>query len=229
MSLNGLERITDKILSDARAQADQILAQAQAECDKITADYAARADRIRENLNSEAELRGKEFVSRAKSSAATNRRNLILHAQSELIDEVFDGTLEQMLALENAQYTQLLTGLLAAALLEQIETEKSAAILSSEGEWEAPASYEVLLNQRDKERCGKALIEAIRKKLEAKVPAEKLSRLTLSDKAVSIEGGAILRCGAVEANCTLSLLIAQLRERLESEVAHALFDSKKQK
>lgn len=228
MSLNGLERITDKILSDAQAQADQILAQAQAECEKISADYAARADRIRDTLNGEAEMRGKEFLSRAKSTAATNKRNLILRTKSDLIDEVFDGTLEQMLALDNDQYTQLLIGLLSAALLEQLEAEKSAKMLASDEEWSEPDAYLVLLNQRDKDRCGAALIEGACKKLEAKVDGEKLKRLALSDKTVAIDGGVILKCGDVEANCSLSLLIAQLREKLEAEVAHTLFDPKKQ-
>lgn len=228
MSFKGLERITDKILSDAQAQADQILAQAQAECDKITSEYAARAERIRDTLSAEAEIKGKEVISRAKSTAATNKRNLVLRVQSELIDEVFSGTLEQLLALDNEQYTRLLTGLLSAALMEQLDAEKSAAALASDEEWIEPASYEVVLNQRDKERCGNALVEGVCKKLEAKVDPEKLGRLVLSDKTAAITGGVILRCGDVESNCSLTLLIAQLREKLEAEVAHALFDPKKQ-
>lgn len=228
MSLNGLERITDKILSDAQAQADKILAQATVECEKITADYTARADQIRNTLRREAEARGKDYISRAKSTAATNKRNLVLQAQSELIDEVFDGTLEQMLALGGEQYTELLSGLLAAAFLEQLDAERSARALATDEEWCEPESYEVLLNQRDKDRYGKPLIESVQKKLAAKADAEKLRRLVLSEKTVSIDGGVILRCGDVEANCSLSLLIAQLREKLEAEVAHALFDVKKQ-
>ncbi|MBE6589390.1 MAG: hypothetical protein E7643_04355 [Ruminococcaceae bacterium] len=228
MSLNGLERITGKILSDAQEQADRILADAQAECDRITADYAARAEQIRDTLNNDAERAGKDFISRAKSTAATNKRNLLLQTQSELIDDVFDGTLEQLLAMEAGQYNELLAGLLAAAFAEQLEAERSARMLAAEEEWIDPSTYEVVLNARDKERCGKTLIESVRKKLGAKVPSEKLDMLKISDKTVSIDGGLILRCGDVEANCSLSLLIAQLREKLEAEVGHALFDVKKQ-
>ena len=228
MSLNGLERITDKILSDAQAQADKILADAQAECARITADYAARADRIRDTLNSEAEQNGKNFIARAKSTAATNKRNLLLKVQSELIDEVFDGTLEQMLAMEAGQYSEFLAGLLSAAFLEQMEAERSARALASDEEWSEPDVYEVLLNQRDKERCAGTLLDGVKRRLGNKVASEKLEMLKISDKTVAIEGGLILRCGDVEANCTLSLLIAQLREKLEAEVGHALFDAKKQ-
>ena len=43
MAMNGLEKITDKILSEARANSDAILANAQAECDRIRVEYAARS------------------------------------------------------------------------------------------------------------------------------------------------------------------------------------------
>ena len=40
--MNGLEKITDRILGDAQAEADRILAEAKAERERILADYAAR-------------------------------------------------------------------------------------------------------------------------------------------------------------------------------------------
>ena len=46
MAINGLNKITGKILSEAQAKADKILADAQAECDRINAEYAERADKI---------------------------------------------------------------------------------------------------------------------------------------------------------------------------------------
>ena len=35
MAINGLNKITDKILSEAQAKADKILAEAKAECDRL--------------------------------------------------------------------------------------------------------------------------------------------------------------------------------------------------
>ena len=89
-----------------------------------------------------------------------------------------------------------------------------------------PECYEVLFNQRDRDRCGKAVIEGTQKHLASKVSPEKLAHLQLSSQTANIDGGLVLRCGNVESNCSLSILFAQLRESLEAEVARTLFDVK---
>ena len=60
------------------------------------------------------------------------------------------------------------------------------------------------------------------------VEKEKLDKLVLSKQTLSANGGLVLRCGNIEANCSLSLLFAQLREELEAEVSHALFVTERQ-
>ncbi len=226
MAMNGLEKITDKILSEAEAKAAAILANAQAECDRINAEYAARAEEIRESLSKEAEKGGMDYVARVRSSATTANRNLLLMTKSELLDGVFDGALEQTRALESEQYKDLLIGLLSAALIEQLEAEDVSRTLYGEEDAMAPACYEVLLNQRDRDRCGQAVVDGVKQHLAGKVNADRLALLQLSGQTVAIDGGLILRYGSVESNCSLSLLFAQLRESLEAEVARALFEAK---
>lgn len=224
MAINGLNKITGKILSEAQAKADKILADAQAECDRINAEYAERAEKIRSEISSEAEKGGMEYVARIRSTAATSKRNLLLQTKSDLIDGVFASVLEQTRNLELEKYNEILIGLLSAALLEQIESEEISRTLYGEEEALAPECYEVLFNQRDRDRCGKLVIEGVQKHLADKVDANQLAKLTLSQQTANIDGGLVLRCGNVESNCSFSILFAQLRESLESEVAHALFD-----
>ena len=226
MAINGLNKITDKILSEAQAKADQILADAQAECDRINAEYAERAEKIRTEISSEAEKGGMEYVARIRSTAATSKRNLLLQTKSDLIDGVFASVLEQTRTLELEKYNEILIGLLSAALLEQLESEDISRTLYGEEEALAPERYEVIFNQRDRDRCGKMVVEGVQKHLLGKVSAEKLAKLMLSSQTAAIDGGLILRCGNVESNCSFSILFAQLREDLESEVAHALFDAR---
>ena len=226
MAINGLNKITDKILSEAQAKADKILADAQAECDRINAEYAERAEKIRSEISGEAEKGGMEYVARIRSTAATNKRNLLLQTKSDLIDGVFAGVLEQTRNLELQKYNEILIGLLSAALLEQIDSEETSRNLYGEEDALAPEVYEVVFNQRDRDRSGKAVIEGVQKHLSGKVSAEKLARLTLANQTVNIDGGLVLRCGNVESNCSLSILFAQLRESLESEVARTLFDAR---
>ena len=226
MAINGLNKITDKILSEAQAKADKILADAQAECDRINAEYAERAEKIRSEISGEAEKGGMEYVARIRSTAATNKRNLLLQTKSDLIDGVFAGVLEQTRNLELQKYNEILIGLLSAALLEQLESEETSRNLYGEEEALSPEFYEVIFNQRDRDRSGKAVVEGVQKHLSGKVSAEKLARLKLSTQTANIDGGLVLRCGNVESNCSLSILFAQLRESLESEVARTLFDAR---
>ena len=226
MAINGLNKITDKILSEAQAKADKILADAQAECDRINAEYAERAEKIRSEISGEAEKGGMEYVARIRSTAATNKRNLLLQTKSDLIDGVFAGVLEQTRNLELQKYNEILIGLLSAALLEQIDSEETSRNLYGEEDALAPEVYEVVFNQRDRDRSGKAVIEGVQKHLSGKVSAEKLARLSLATQTANIDGGLVLRCGNVESNCSLAILFAQLREGLESEVARTLFDAR---
>ena len=223
----GLNKITDRILADAQLEADRILAEAEAECARIKADYEARAQEIRETLSVEAENEAIDLIARAKSSAATQKRNILLQRKSELVDSVFESTLESMKKLDGDKYTSLLIGLLTACFTEQVEAEKESLALYGEEETFVPDAYEILMNAHDREHYGQALIDGVCKKLVGKVEGEKLASLKLSDASVAIDAGFIMKCGSIEANCSFALLFAQLREELEAEVGHALFDPKK--
>ena len=224
MALNGLNKITDQILDDAQKEADRILENAQAECDRIRSSYEAKAEEIRQELADRAQKVGTEWVTRAKSSVGTKKRNMLLSVQSELLNSVFDDTLEEMRNLSVEKYTSLLAGLLTAAMLEQIEAEHISRTYYGDDDVMEPEAYEVLMSTRDRDRCGDAVLDAARRKLKGKIPDEKLARMCLCARPVEMGGGLILRCGSIESNCSLDLLFAQLREELEAEVSHALFD-----
>ena len=110
MAMNGLDKITDRILSAAKEEADGILAAAQAECNRISSGYATRAAQIKSELSDKAEREGTDIVARARSAAANQKRNLLLQTKSELVDDAFDTTLESILAMNDEKYTTLLVG-----------------------------------------------------------------------------------------------------------------------
>ena len=227
MSMKGLEKITDKIIAEATAEADRILAEAKAEADAIRADYAARAEEIRTRLADEAARERAEMLNRTQTVTANRKRDAMLAAESAVVDEVFVSAKSMILQYDDEKYTELMAGLLAAALLEQMAAEESCAGFDSDEEICLPERYEVLMNKRDRERVGKVLLPLVGKKLKGKVAPEKIAMLVISNQNVAIEGGLILRCGDIEINCSLSLIFAQLREELEGEVSHALFNPPK--
>lgn len=228
MSMTGLDRIVNRILDDARSEANRILTDAEQENANIREEYTARAEQIRETLSNEAERDALEMISRAKSSAATQKRNFILQRKSDLVDEVFADAMESVKRMSNEKYTSLMVGLLTACFLKQLEAERACLDLYGEEETAEPEVYEVVMNPRDRDRCGAAVMEGVKKKLHEKATEQKLSKLMLAKTTAPIDGGFILRCGDIETNCTLSLLFAQLREELETEVGQALFVSQKQ-
>ena len=227
MSMKGLDKITDKILDEAQGEVARILNDAADEAEKIRADYAERADAARARLSNEAEREGQDIIARAKATATNRRRNAMLAARSTVVDEVFESSYAEIGRFDDARYAELLAGLLAAAMLEQVATESACAALGSDEEILLPERYEVLMNQRDRERVGKKILPLVQKKLAGKVAREKTDALVISAQNAAIDGGLILRCGDIEINCSLSLLFAQLREELEGEVSRALFQPEK--
>ena len=115
-------------------------------------------------------------------------------------------------------------GLLAAALIEQADTE--AQNLATYGEESEPIEqFEVLLNKKDREGCGKELLESVKKRYanSSRLPAGRTDKLVLSKNTLNIEGGVVLRYGDVESNCSFEMLLALSREKTERGAAKLLF------
>ena len=222
MAMNGLERITYKILAEAKQEAQRIVEAAEAEAARIRADYTTRADEIRTALSDEAQREGNAMIARAKAEAANRRRDRLLAVRSRMVDESFDTTMTGFRRLPAEKKVPFLSGLLAAALMDELDAQRERALLGDEEE-ELPTSYEVRFSARDRDAVGAAVLEDAKRRLVSKIDADQLGRLVLSERTAAIEGGLILCVGSVEINCSLELLFAQLREELEGEVSHALF------
>lgn len=223
--MTGLNKITDKILADAQADAQAIIEAAEQKCREIDAEYAKKAQEIKEKLNADAEREGESIVTRAKSSAAIEKRNLLLETKSNLVDEAFDSALADILALSDDKYCELLVSLLISTLREQVEAEQTSRTLYGEEEALAPERYEVILNRKDRDRLADRLIPAFRAEAakEGKPDAEVVDKVFLSDSAANIDGGLIVRYGDIESNCSLGIIMNQLRPEIEAKVIDALF------
>ncbi len=226
--MNGLEKITAAILDDARREAERILKDSEDTVARINAEYTQQSDRLRREIEDTAEREAAILIAKEKAIAANYKKNLLLQARGELMDEAFASTYEVMTHLDDGQYTSLLIGLLAGAMLEEAEAEQISVSLYGEEDAQAPEHYDVILSPRDKEKYGSTLLAGVTKKLAGRIPAEMLSKLRISDTTQEMDGGFLLSCGDIQANCTLSVLFAGLREELETEVGRVLFEAPKQ-
>lgn len=219
--MTGLDKMTAKIIADAQAEADRILKDADAECEAINARYLAEAGAECARLGESAERECESLITRARSSAAMAKREAYLMAQSKLVDRAFAMAEKEILSLPADKYLDLLISMLKGAIKRQIESEKENREIY--GEDTAPEIYEVLLNYHDREHYGKDLIEGLHRNLVGKMKLADLEKVKLSSDTVNINGGLILRCGDVEANCALSMMFAEVRRTTEAKVSAALF------
>ena len=70
---------------------------------------------------------------------------------------------------------------------------------------------------------GEKLMAAYRAGFGAKLSPAVLAKLRLAPDTAPIDGGLILRCGPVETNCSLAMLMAENRRETEARVSRILF------
>lgn len=221
--MTGLSKITDKILDEAKREAAARLAEADAECERISAEYKEKADAITARATAEAKNEAAEIVSRTRSGEATTRKNLLLKTQGEMIDRAFVIAENELVSLPAAERLEMLTGLLTASLTAEWEAEQSRADIYGDESEEGERIYEVMLNAKDREHHGEALINNFKRRIVGKGLGDLPSRVKLSEGTADIEGGLIIKVGSVEINNSVRAIVAQLRPRLEAQVAKILF------
>ena len=196
--MNGIEKITGRIASDAAQEIESIQAEARRQAEEITARYAEQAKRESQELLERGRRSAEERVERLASVAQLEARKLELAAKQEMLSKAYDKALEQLLNLPDQEYTALLADLAVKA--------------SSTGQ-EA-----VILSQKDRTRFGKQVVTLANEK-------RKDGRLTLSGETRSIQGGLVLSDGDVEVNCTFETLVRLQRGELDREISKLLFDT----
>jgi V/A-type H+-transporting ATPase subunit E len=220
--MKGLDKITDRILADAKDRARAVLESAQSDCRLAAAEYAARADAIAEEISERAMREGEQMIARSRSAAAMARRNILLAAKAEMLDEAFEAAKKQICDTDYGKYRELLVALLSCALMEQASDERKTLAFGDEvTEFD---TFEVLFNENDRARFGESVIEGARRVTERRIGAERAAKLRLSAECADIDGGLILRYGDVETNCSLAVLLREMRRELEGKISAILFD-----
>jgi V/A-type H+-transporting ATPase subunit E len=219
--MTGLEKVTGKIIADAEADARVILDRAEAECAAVKEKYAAATEAELEKLREENDRECQSLIIRARSSAAMAKRNALLEARAALLDEAYALAERQIKNLNAEQYLDLLQKMLRSALKNQLAGEEESMRLY--GEDISPAVYEVILNSRDRDTYGETLLPAFRTGYGAKLPETAHAKLRMAAETAPIDGGLVLRCGPVETNCSLAMLMAENRRETEAKVSRILF------
>lgn len=219
--MTGLEKIIERIRTEARERASTTLQQAEEDCKRVAQDYAARSEQLRARLEKEGEEIVVAMIAAARAQADKTHVEVLQQARMALLDEAFERAKKEMCDTDYGKYRELLVALLVSALLEQHRAEQQSIAFGDEVE--PFEKFEVLMNAQDRERFGTQVIDGARRVAERRIGAQKAAKLTLCEECAAIDGGVILRFGNVELNATLGVLMADIRRDLEGRVADILF------
>lgn len=194
--MNGLERITSRIETEAKSEVDGILEAGKAEASRIVDSWRARIEAETRELAAKNEKAAAEREERLKSAAEMDARKTILTAKQEMVEQAYALALDRLCSLSGETKVNLLADLMARA--------------SSTG------TEEVVFSSADQADGAKA-VEA------ANVSSGK--HLTLSTDTAPIRGGFILRDKNVEVNCAFETLVRLQKAETAGAVAKILFST----
>ena len=194
--MSNVKNITSKILKDAEAGKENILAAAEEEKNKILSKKESAANEIAQEILQKAEADAKSKKERVIYSDKLKVRNNKLAAKQEIIDEVFEKSINKLTELSKEQFLNFVKN----SILSMNLTGKQTLILNETGLKFVDDSF----------------IDELNKEVKATI--------ALSKTAGNFKGGFILENNGIEINSTYEALVSSLRDELEFEVAKVLFN-----
>ncbi len=198
--MNGIEKITARLMRDAQAEIDAVNAEADAQCAAIIGEYEAKAAEAYEKRMAKGKA---DCTSRSERMAATadmEQRKATLAFKQEMVGEVFAQAVEAIAALPKDEYVEFLAALAAEAAISGEE--------------------EMIFSERDKAAVGAEVVKRANAALKNKGAR---GTVCLSEETADIPGGFIMRSGNIEVNCSADTLVQLHRASLSSQVAEILF------
>jgi V/A-type H+-transporting ATPase subunit E len=190
-----IEQITAKILKDATEYADNIISAAKKEAEEITAKAGKEAKEIDDVMREKA-MRDAALAKHRKNSVAElEARKIRIAAKQTAVANTVVAAIDNLANMESDKYIAFLA-------------KKVAEIGVKEGE--------LILNSRDKAAIGKRLVVAANEALNG-------GKLILSESTMGAKGGFVLKCGTLEINSSLEIMVNSLKETVTSDIVTALF------
>ena len=198
--MKGIEKITDRILSEARADADALKGEAEAKAAEILAEYEVQAKATYEERMANGKAEAAASADRKIRAANLQARKDVLGTKQDMIDQAYAMAKKAILRMPEEEYIDFLANKAAQASVTGNET--------------------IILSEMDKANIGEKLIPAVNEKLAA---LGKNAGITLSDETAKIMGGLFLKEKDISVNCSVDSLLTISRESLDVKVAKVLF------
>lgn len=221
--MNNLDKILSRINADADREIEAVRTDAKAKLDAITEEAEDRISDMKKRAESAAMKEYQSIISRAETSGAMAEREIILRAKSELIEKVYRDAENFIVSLPSDKYAAVMSTLLAGAVIERMNTVHDMTSLYNDEEFvgEHKIPFELVLSEEDKKAHPRDIIsgaEQIIAERDMTVPKIKLAK-----DSADIRGGFIVRYGSAETNCSVSAMVAAVKEKTYTRVASVLF------
>ena len=202
----GLEKVTDRILAEARAEADRLLDDAKAKKAEMDAQTDEKIAVLRAEMQKEVAEESANVLSRARSTAEMQDRNIVLSQKCASLDATFAAAEEQICAQSALDYIPFIVSLAAPAIRASVPGSNVA----------------VSLNEKDTAAFGKDIVKALGRTFPDRT-------FDLSGRTAPISGGMILDFGETDVDCSVATALRELRPALEGPLCVMLFESAKNK
>lgn len=197
----GLEKVTGRIISEAKIVAGSIIEEARKKEADIKLSAAEKISAINDRTNSEIEVEGSNIVSRAKSASVMQVRNILLAAKGEALDQTFSSSIDALCSMPESEYLDFII----KCVSECVDSNMYSKLC-----W-------LTFNAKDSVSTGIKVIDRLTKKYPNRV-------FELGTKPASIKGGVLLDFGETEVDCSVETIVNQHRPSLEGKVCTILFD-----
>jgi V/A-type H+-transporting ATPase subunit E len=192
------EQVVEKILSQARAEADQLMSSADETARKENQRLEKEMEALRQETSKLAEAAGQDKLSRMLAAARMQNAKDLLAAKGQILDELFARVKQRVEQMPDNEYLELMKRFLQKA----VRTGQEEVIVG-----------------KNETRINPAFIN----KLNAELHWQAKGGLQLSPTREDIGGGFILSSGKVRINASTDVLVGQLRDKMEMELAAELF------
>ena len=162
--MNGIEKISARILADAEAEAAAIRGQAEEKAAQIAADYDKKIAAEQQRLSAEVEAEAAKQLERDQGAARMAARRQLLETKQALVDKAFRQAEQQLRSLPQAEYEALCAHLACGASTSGCEE----LIFSAEDRERVGAAVTAKANellQKASDRADEIISEANDKKL----------------------------------------------------------------
>lgn len=194
-----VEKITSKILEDAKAQADAITLGANLRAEGIVNEAKENAESLIESYKTRGEEEKLKLIDRKKSVAEIDGRKITLGVKQEIIDKAFKLAAEKISSMEDDKYIEF--------LVEKIQAS-------------GVRSGEIVMNSNQREKIGTKLVDKLNQTFTTDAGNK---GFTLSEETVDAVGGFMVKDGQIYMNGTLENLIEEEYGNIVSSVVEKLF------